>query len=387
MKSKSLVLMALSLGFGLVAAVGISQVMGRNNQNKTPEVATLPVMVALDHLDSKTKLTEENCTIEQWPATMVPPDAVGNFEEVKDKLLSGRVAKKMPILKDMVVTRDKFVELPIPAGMKVVGIRMPPDDLIGGLLTPGDRVDLIGVFGAPNGAKVTRTFLTNVQVFSIDNNTQTELDRKQKGTGGAIVGVLVSKLQAEQLILAQAVGQIKLALASSDDPGPSLNVSDPQQALASLDAFDVTPKAQPEPAKDEDDEDAAHANSTIGKVLNGLLKTATKENSHTVVMITPNGPTSYVFVESSPVPQKIDGYFTPPSHGSKPAPGDLPPAPAVDIPAADDVPAASDQAPADAKTEPSAAADSVGQRNSADQEDLPAGNNSDLPGYRLQFND
>ena len=370
MKSKSLVLMALSLGFGLVAAVGISQVMGQKGQNKTPEVATLPVMVAIDHLDSKTKLTAENCTIEQWPATMVPPDAVASFDDVKDKLLSGRVAKKMPILKDMVVSRDKFVELPIPAGMKVVGIRMPPDDLIGGLLTPGDRVDLIGVFGAPNGAKVTRTFLTKVQVFSIDNNTQTELDRKLKGTGGAIVGVLVSKIQAEQLILAQAVGQIKLALASSDDPGTIPNLTDPQQALASLDPLGLGPANPPaaEPPADEpkaDDPDDANADSSISKVLNGLLKSATKDNSHTVVMITPNGPTSYVFLQDNPVPQKIDGYFTPPSHGSKPAPGDLPSTGVVE-PAAKTI-------DSDSQLD-----DSADRANFDDQEDLPAGINSDL---------
>ncbi len=177
MKSKSLILMAVSLGFGLVAAIGISQVMGSKGQNKSPEITTKPVMVALDHLDAKSALTEENCVIEQWPANMVPPDAVSSFDEVKDRLLRARVAKRMPILKPMAVTKAELMELPIPAGMKVVGIRVPPDDMIGGLLAPGDLVDLVGVFSGSNNSKVSRTFLTNIQVFSIDNRIEAETDR------------------------------------------------------------------------------------------------------------------------------------------------------------------------------------------------------------------
>ncbi len=51
MKSKSFMLMILSMGFGLIAAIGISQVMGRNNGPAVKAPKMGPVLVAADHLD------------------------------------------------------------------------------------------------------------------------------------------------------------------------------------------------------------------------------------------------------------------------------------------------------------------------------------------------
>jgi Flp pilus assembly protein CpaB len=227
----------------------------------------------------------------------------------------------MPILKQMAVTRTELISLAIPAGMKVVGIRVPPDDMIGGLLTPGDLVDLVGVFSGPKNSKVSRTFLTNIQVFSIDNQTAAEVDRQKKGTGGAIVGVLLTKSQAEQLILAQNVAQIKLLMTSPDQVATNSPVSEG----FSPDDWENGSEPQPETARGPD----------FGKILNGLVKgTFNPDDSHTVVMITPEGPTSYVFVKDMPLPQKIDGYFTPQSLETKKV--IPPPAPTNDLPISDD---------------------------------------------------
>ena len=49
MKSKSLILMVVSLGFGLIAAIGISQVMG-NNKQVEPTVERAQVLVAAKSL-------------------------------------------------------------------------------------------------------------------------------------------------------------------------------------------------------------------------------------------------------------------------------------------------------------------------------------------------
>ena len=53
MKSKSFMLMVLSMGFGLVAAIGISQVLGQKSANAEPEKAMGPVIVAAARLGSQ----------------------------------------------------------------------------------------------------------------------------------------------------------------------------------------------------------------------------------------------------------------------------------------------------------------------------------------------
>ena len=80
MKSKSFVLMTLSLGFGLIAALGITQVMGKNKQPVQPKEEMGQGVVAVDYLDHKTFLNEENVRVENWPKKIIPEEAVRDLE-------------------------------------------------------------------------------------------------------------------------------------------------------------------------------------------------------------------------------------------------------------------------------------------------------------------
>lgn len=303
MKSKSIILMAVSLGFGLVAAIGISQVMGRNNNPPAPpKQETRPVLVAQDHLDAFAELNDQKATVENWPANLVPPDAITSLDETKDKLLNCRVAKKMPILKQMVVNRNEVNRLAIPKNYKVLGIKLPADDVIGGLLSPGDVVDLIGVF-TTDKTKVSRTFLTNIRVFSVNNKTAPDLDRGKGGSQGAVVGVLLTGAQAEKLILAQKVAQIKLVLRSEDNDS---------KAIASADAVNTDGVSSADFSigdKPEANEKPEGVDRFLGKLLTG---TAESNVVHQMVMVTPEGPVSFVFHRNNPLPQRIDGYMASP---------------------------------------------------------------------------
>jgi Flp pilus assembly protein CpaB len=255
-------------------------------------------MVALDHLDAYAELTEEKVVIENWPASLVPPDAVTSFEETKDKLLNCRVAKKMPVLKQMVVNRNEVSRLAIPKNYKVLGIKLPADDVLAGLLSPGDVVDLIGVFTTDKKNKISRTFLTSIRVFSVNNKTAPDMDRSKGSSQGAVVGVLLTKTQAEKLILAQKVAQIKLVLRSEENDGKAIASTDAD----SEDGFsteDFSPEESTEEAKTE------------GEDLLKKLLTAGSQSSihHQMVMVTPDGPVSFVFHRDSPLPERIEGYL------------------------------------------------------------------------------
>jgi pilus assembly protein CpaB len=293
--------MAVSLGFGLVAAIGISQVMGRNKSaQNAPKQETRPVMVALDHLDAYAELTEDKVSIENWPASLVPPDAIASFDETEDKLLNCRVAKKMPVLKQMVVHRNEVNRLAIPKNYKVLGIKLPADDVIGGLLSPGDVVDLIGVFTTDKKSKVSRTFLTNIRVFSVNNKTAPDMDRGKSGSQGAIVGVLLTKSQAEKLILAQKVAQIKLVLRSEDNDSKAIANADGENSEDGFSTEDFSPDGEAAEPKSEGED------SLLKRLLAGRTETNV---SHQMVMVTPEGPVSFVFHKDTPLPERIDGYL------------------------------------------------------------------------------
>ena len=212
MKSKSFMLMIVSMGFGLVAAIGISQVMVGKNKAQQPAIQMAPILVAKTDVDIKALLTEENVTIENWPASIIPENAATDIEEIKDNVTMSRLSKGMPIMKSAIINKSQGGKINIPDGFKVVAIKVNADDTLNGLLSPGDRVDVIGLFKRSDRTQTTRTFLKGLRVFSIGNQTVAIADRSKGGGGSAIVGVIVTEKQSEEIYFVQRTGQIKLAL-------------------------------------------------------------------------------------------------------------------------------------------------------------------------------
>jgi pilus assembly protein CpaB len=240
MKSKSLILMFVSLGFGLIAAIGISQVMGKNKGPAEPAKAMTPVLVAVDHLDLNAKLNGENVKIDHWPAEIVPEDAIAELTEIEDQAVTTRVARGMPILRKDLIPVNQITRLPIPPGFRVVAIKVSASDTINGLLAPGDHVDVIGVFRVRDefgqSVSVSRTFMKNVKVFSVDDSFHSEGPREAGNSkNNSIVGVLVNTRQSEHLVLVQKVAQLKLALrGNSIDDDEDIDLADMDEEIKKL---------------------------------------------------------------------------------------------------------------------------------------------------------
>jgi pilus assembly protein CpaB len=228
MKSKSLILMVVSLFFGLIAAVGISQVMGRNSgSGPVAQVRLVPVVVATEFMDHDTELTEKNCKIENWPAEIVPENSAKSLEELKHKAVTTRINKGVPLSLNDVVDVSQISTLMIPPGFRVQGVKVSEEDVVNGLIQPGDHVDLIGFFENTNskGERNMRitTFMKNVKVFSIDGITRRE-PGPRKSTGGSgeqVLGLLVTLKQAEQIVLVQRVATLRVVLRDGTGNNPT----------------------------------------------------------------------------------------------------------------------------------------------------------------------
>ena len=219
MKSKSFMLMFLSTSFGLVTAIGISQVLGQKSANAEPEKAMGPVITASADLAPKSRLTSENIKIENWPLNIIPNDAATSLDDIEGMVNRNRLGKGMPIQLSMIVNENFVASLSIPSNMKVVAIKVPSDDLLDDLLSPGDKVDVIGLFAKRNQksanriTKTSKTFLRGLKVFSINNSVkslETRDDTPIAGENSAVVGVLATKEQAEAIFYVQRTAQIKL---------------------------------------------------------------------------------------------------------------------------------------------------------------------------------
>lgn len=68
----------------------------------------------------------------------------------------------------------------VPAGRRAVAVEMDEGSLVGGLVVAGDRVDVMLVYDGPDGAKVARTLLQDVEVLAVAQQTQKPVARLDK---------------------------------------------------------------------------------------------------------------------------------------------------------------------------------------------------------------
>lgn len=333
MKPKSIILILISLGFGLVAAIGMSQVMGRNH-GSGKETQKRPVLVALMDLDISQELTPENVKIEQWPVELVPEGAASDWKQAENKRLNSRILAGFPILDKMLIDRSKFLSFGIPEGYTVHPIKVTQEGSFHGLLRPGHRVDVLGIFEREeNDQKFTRIFLKAVRIFAVNDQTSRAIEEDGKGQAIKTVQVLVTRRQAKLLALAEKVGDIHLLMRSdSDDPGEQDDIAATMEN--ENDEVDLSDLYGEQPQDHSQFQAAVHAAtasessaSSIGAGVLGFLGGLGKGRSeaeqappvegprHVMTVITPDGALSYTWEGDSKLPAVSDAYSPEPSAG------------------------------------------------------------------------
>ncbi len=127
-------------------------------------------------------------------------------QPLRGALVERAVAEGEPLAREIVTKIDEpgFLAAAVTPGMRAVGIGVNAVTSAGGMITAGDKVDVV-LTSAIDNRRFSETILRNVRVLSIRGNTATmELAPKQ----------------AEVLNVARAVGQLSLTLLSGEAAGP-----------------------------------------------------------------------------------------------------------------------------------------------------------------------
>jgi Flp pilus assembly protein CpaB len=219
--TKSIVLIVIALGCGLIASIGISQVM-ENRTASGGAVETETIYVAATNVPSYERLTAQVVQIEQWPKDKVPQGAARSLEDFEGMRPKVPLYPGEPILMNKLSdgTSGNASER-IPEGMQVFAVKVDKESALSGLILPGDRVDVLvfirGTSGRDTIQTGTRTILRNVSVFAVND----QIGRNTEEDGGSIdaktVSLLVKPQQSERLLLAKQLGTIHLALRKPGD--------------------------------------------------------------------------------------------------------------------------------------------------------------------------
>jgi len=223
MRTKSIVLLTLALGCGVVAAIGITQVMAKRDADNNPaQVEIESIVVAMKDIPMGDPVSAQLLKLEEWPKDKVPKGAITKMEDVENRRPKARIFAGSPILENQLLGKgvlDQGASDAIPKGMRVIAVKV---DLVSGsasLIRPGDRVDVllhVSQTGGDVRGTITKTILQDIKVFAVDAIWDAATSG-EKSVVARTISLLVTPSQAEKVTLACEMGSVRLVMRSPDD--------------------------------------------------------------------------------------------------------------------------------------------------------------------------
>jgi pilus assembly protein CpaB len=251
MKLKTMVLLAMALGCGLVAMVGVQQVLA---ERKTDGGNKVSVLVARMEIDAGAELKEENVAFEEREVQTVPQGAVTDAEQYKRRATTVRLFPGELILQAKMGEPGVIgVAAQIPKGMRVVAVPVNATSSISGMVTAGNKVDIVLTYARQkNGVqfKKTKTILTNIEIFSVDKvRHQDSADASKASAKPENVSLLVTPQQAQTLSYATQNGQLQLTLRSTTDDVAVETTEIDDEAFEGIDTDEGVKVSEEDPAE------------------------------------------------------------------------------------------------------------------------------------------
>jgi len=319
MRMKSLILIVIALGCGLVASIGISQVMNQGGSGGRMEMEQ--ILVALADIDISWKFDEKKVRRADWPKAKVPEGALRRLDDVKDRFASSRFFKGEPIHVSKVTDSPLSKSNSIPDGYRAMPVKVDEDTVMKAI-APGDRVDVM-VFlkkDINNGIFETGafTFLKNVRVFAVNTNTDRNAESSGKETTMfRTVSLLLKPEHTRELAVAARVGKIVLTLRG---PGEQ-DIAGGEEAVSISEILKGNSDLASDPVE---------AGSTIPGGQASRISTLAQApvGDHGVAwrleVFGPTGADTYEWTDAKQLPTKTNSAPVeafPPSSGASPVPG------------------------------------------------------------------
>ena len=221
MRGKSLLAFAMAIGCGLVAMVGVQQVLKK--QNVDPDADKVTVFVAATEILPGQTIDISMLEKRKFLKGSVPLEAVIDPKQLEKRALTCKVMPGDIIRSDKLGAEGRTgASISIPNGMRVVSLPTNTTQAHSGMIQPGDRVDVMVSYRVqpPQGGRdypETKTVLGFIQVFATDAVRDTNSTGEGAKAAMKNVSLLVTPEQAQVLMMAQSVGQLHLSLRNAND--------------------------------------------------------------------------------------------------------------------------------------------------------------------------
>ena len=270
----------LSIVLGLLAVFLVYVYVRGLERQLYEEVDMQNVIVAREPIAAGAAIDERVIQRLSVPRKYRQPQTFATTEEVAGRVAVVPIAAGAQVVGGMLADAGaEALSFEVPRGRRAVAITVTDDTGVGGLIRPGNFVDIVGTFefGRPVSSQTgrvtyaderteVRTMMQNVFVVAVNKELRRErIQEETSGQGGGgtqstrslrTVTLLVDPQRVQELVLAQQVGDLSLSLRSSlDDTAVDLPFLDP------LGLLKVPIPLKPKPAR------AAQAFRDVGRGL------------------------------------------------------------------------------------------------------------------------
>lgn len=218
--------MLVVMGGGLLMALIVGIMVNTTLAGKKSPATQ--ILVAAKALKVGAELTPADVKWQNWPADSVSTAMIvrKDSKQVVADVAKGQLRRDLgpgePVLNTFLVTGGKgnILSAALTPGMRAVAIKVKAESMVGGFISPGDRVDVIMTYEVKTSKdnpelqkKVQRyaseTILENVKILAIDQQARKDDD---KAKVGRTVTLEVDAAGAEKLNLASTMAEEGLTL-------------------------------------------------------------------------------------------------------------------------------------------------------------------------------
>ena len=287
MRAKSILLLVIALGCGVVASVAVSQVV--LDQKNRGETQLAPVLVVAKEISAATKIGADSFRLEQWPVDRIPLGAISDPKLIENKFTKQRFYPGEPIIEAKLSGKGR--EFTVPEGYRTFDIAVKDETGGGGYIGPGDHVDVYGYFekGARVKAAKSVKVMENLEVVMIDGVAVIDAEAtKQKKSN--TIQLLVRDSQYVVLDTASNLGKLRLALRP-----PAKVVSNGESADDGERFISWLKESESAPVE-----------KSVPDSIVATSPSPSEKSEHEMVIVSPTKSTLYRWTKNQRMPQKVE---------------------------------------------------------------------------------
>jgi pilus assembly protein CpaB len=235
----------LAVVLGLMGAILVYVAFSRDTSSSGGDgvsSATTAVVVAKTDIAARTKVTPDMLEVKLIPADAVSEMSFTDAAQVVNQVTRFPISANQQILSSQVIPPSgsagvsRALSFAVPTGKRAFAIHTTAIAGVGGLVLPGDYIDVLALFDIPSGNDVrndfaVQTILQNVEVLAVDQAIVDTVGGDTTGPNGQrsrntearpvpdakTLTLLLTPEEAQQMFLAEAHGELRFALRSFGD--------------------------------------------------------------------------------------------------------------------------------------------------------------------------